>query len=107
MFCATPEYLRSRGTPEDPRDLHKHTLGLYSGLPDARPLDLPPRGRADHALHERALPDQRASCCASTRWSTPASSDLPTLVAGDAILRGDLQVVLAEHQLSSFSLNAV
>jgi len=32
---------------------------------------------------------------------------LPTLVAGDAILRGDLQVLLAEHQLSSFSLSAV
>ena len=32
---------------------------------------------------------------------------LPTLVAGDAILRGDLQVVLPEHMLSSFSLSAV
>ena len=28
-------------------------------------------------------------------------------MAGDAILRGDLQVVLPEHQLSSFSLSAV
>jgi DNA-binding transcriptional LysR family regulator len=32
---------------------------------------------------------------------------LPTLVAGDAIARGELRVVLAEHQLSSFSLSAV
>jgi len=32
---------------------------------------------------------------------------LPTLVAGDAILRGDLTVVVPAHQLSSFSLSAV
>ena len=32
---------------------------------------------------------------------------LPTLVAGDPILRGELKVVLPEHQLSSFSLSAV
>ncbi|MCY1310656.1 transcriptional regulator [compost metagenome] len=32
---------------------------------------------------------------------------LPTLVAGEAILRGDLEVVLPAHQLSSFSLSAV
>ena len=32
---------------------------------------------------------------------------LPTMVAGDSILKGDLQVVLAKHLLSSFSLSAV
>ena len=32
---------------------------------------------------------------------------LPTLVAGEAIRRGDLKVVLPEHQLSSFPLCAV
>ena len=32
---------------------------------------------------------------------------LPTLVAGEAILRGELEIVLAEHLLSAFSLSAV
>ena len=33
VFCATPKYLRDHGTPKEPRDLHHHKLGLYSGYP--------------------------------------------------------------------------
>jgi DNA-binding transcriptional LysR family regulator len=33
VFCATPEYLRRHGAPKNPRELHKHPLGLYSGYP--------------------------------------------------------------------------
>ncbi len=107
VFCATPDYLRSRGTPESPRELHKHTLGLYSGYPTR---DRWTFHHADeqvtmymtaslltnsvHLLREYALEHAGIVC-------------LPTLVAGDAILRGDLQVVLPQHQSSSFSLSAV
>jgi DNA-binding transcriptional LysR family regulator len=107
VFCATPDYLLAHGTPESPRDLHKHTLGLYSGYPTR---DRWTFHHADeqvtmymtaslltnsvHLLREYALEHAGIVC-------------LPTLVAGDAILRGDLQVVLPQHLLSSFSLSAV
>ncbi len=107
VFCATPAYLRKAGVPESPRDLHKHALGLYSGYPtrdrwtfhhDGEQVTLYMNAalltNSVHLLREYALEHAGIVC-------------LPTLVAGDAILRGDLQVVLPEHLLSSFSLSAV
>lgn len=107
VFCATPEYLRANGTPQSPRDLHKHRLGLYSGYPSRDRWTFHHEGEqitiymsaalltnSVHLLREYALEHAGIVC-------------LPTLVAGDPILRGELKVVLPEHQLSSFSLNAV
>jgi len=108
VFCATPEYLRAHGAPETPRDLHKHTLGLYSGYPTRD------RWTFHHAAGEQVTLYMSAALLTNSvhllREYAMAHAGvvcLPTLVAGSAILRGDLQVVLPEHQLSSFSLNAV
>ena len=38
VFCATPQYLEAHGHPTDPRDLHRHKLGLYSGYPTRDPV---------------------------------------------------------------------
>ena len=107
VFCATPEYLRRYGSPQSPRDLHRHVLGLYSGYPtrdcwtfhhgDEQVtvyLNAALLTNSVHLLREYALEHAGIVC-------------LPTLVAGDAILRGELQVVLPEHTLSSFSMIAV
>ncbi|MEJ8857600.1 LysR family transcriptional regulator [Variovorax robiniae] len=107
VFCATPEYLRSKGAPQSPRDLHKHALGLYSGYPTRDRwtfrhgddeitlyMNAALLTNSVHLLREYALEHAGIVC-------------LPTLVAGDSILKGDLEVVLPEHQLSSFSLSAV
>ena len=107
VFCATPEYLRANGTPQSPRELHKHRLGLYSGYPSRDRWTFHHEGEqvtiymtaalltnSVHLLREYALEHAGIVC-------------LPTLVAGDPILRGELKVVLPEHQLSSFSLSAV
>ena len=107
VFCATPAYLEAHGMPENPRELHRHTLGLYSGYPTRDRWTFHHRGEqitiylaaalltnSVHLLREYALEHAGIVC-------------LPTLVAGDAIRRGDLRVVLAEHQLSSFPLSAV
>jgi len=107
VFCATPKYLRAHGTPKDPRDLHNHTLGLYSGYPTRDRWTFYQGGEeltmylsaalltnSVHLLREYALEHAGIVC-------------LPTLVAGADILNGDLKVVLPSYQLSSFSLSAV
>jgi DNA-binding transcriptional LysR family regulator len=107
VFCATPQYLRTAGEPESPRELHKHALGLYSGYPTRdrwtfhhgdEQLTLYMNAalltNSVHLLREYALEHAGIVC-------------LPTLVAGESILRGDLVVVLPAHQLSAFSLSAV
>jgi DNA-binding transcriptional LysR family regulator len=107
VFCATPRYLKAHGKPKEPRDLHAHKLGLYSGYPTRDrwtffqgEAQLSVYLSADlltnsvHLLREYALEHAGIVC-------------LPTLVAGEAIARGDLQIVLPKHQLSSFTLCAV
>jgi len=107
VFCATPEFLRTHGRPESPRDLHRFALGLYSGYPTRDRWTFHHGGEqatlylnaalltnSVHLLREYALEHAGIVC-------------LPTLVAGEAILRGELEVVLPRHLLSFFMLRAV
>ena len=107
VFCATPEYLREHGEPLEPRELHGHKLGLYSGYPTRDRWTFYEGGEqitlylnaalltnSVHLLREYALEHAGIVC-------------LPTLVAADAIANGRLKVVLPRQQLSSFQLSAV
>ncbi|MES2113735.1 MAG: LysR family transcriptional regulator [Pseudomonadota bacterium] len=107
VFCASPDYLRRHGAPGNPRELYDHTLGLYSGYPTRdrwifdRPgeqvsLDLKPalRSNSVHLLKEYACEHAGIAC-------------LPTLVASDAILAGQLRIVLDDWSLSSFPFSVV
>ncbi len=107
VFCASPDYLARCGTPRNPRDLYQHSLGLYSGYPtrdrwifdgpsEQVALDLKPALRTNsvHLLEEYACEHAGIVC-------------LPTLVASDAILAGQLQIVLADWTLSSFPFSVV
>lgn len=107
VFCATPEYLQAHPVPEDPRDLHHHKLGLYSGYPTRDRWTFHRDGgelttylsaalltNSVHLLREYALEHAGIVC-------------LPTLVAGDDIRDGSLKMVLPAYQLSSFWLSAV
>jgi len=111
VFCASPDYLRRYGTPQHPRDLFGHRLGLYSGYPtrdrwvfhrqlegrdEVTTLDLKPTlmSNSVHLLRDYGCEHAGLVC-------------LPTLVASDAIQQGQLRIVLAEFQLSSFWLSAV
>ncbi|MFA9218052.1 MAG: LysR family transcriptional regulator [Sphingomonadaceae bacterium] len=107
VFCASPDYLQRHGIPQTPRDLYEHTLGLYSGYPtrdrwifdgpnEQVALDLKPalRSNSVHLLKEYACEHAGIAC-------------LPTLVASDAILAGQLQIVLGDWRLSSFPFSVV
>jgi DNA-binding transcriptional LysR family regulator len=107
VFCATPQYLAEQGRPVQPRDLHRHRLGLYSGYPTRDRWTFYQGGteltvylnaalltNSVHLLREYALEHAGIVC-------------LPTLVCGDELARGDLQVVLTDQSLSSFWLSAV
>jgi DNA-binding transcriptional LysR family regulator len=107
VFCATPQYLASQPEPQDPRDLHHHKLGLYSGYPTRDRWTFYRDGgelttylsaalltNSVHLLREYALEHAGIVC-------------LPTLVAGETIHAGQLKIVLPAYQLSSFWLSAV
>jgi DNA-binding transcriptional LysR family regulator len=105
VFVASPDYLKRHGTPRGPRDLNGHRIGWYSGYPTRErlqfhgpsamvSLELAPvlLTNSVHLLREYALEHAGIVC-------------LPTLVASDAVVSGDLRIVLPEHGLSSFWLS--
>jgi len=107
VFCVSDDYIARHGMPAGPRDLHEHKMGLYSGYPtrdrwifhqgdEKIVLDLKPslRSNSVHLLKEYALEGAGIVC-------------IPTLVASESILRGDLRLVLPDWQLSSFWLSIV
>jgi len=107
VFCATPQYLRTSGRPEAPRDLHKHALGLYSGYPTRDRWTFHQGGQEVTLYMNAALLSNSVHLLREYALEHAGIVCLPTLVAGDAILRGELEIVLGGHELSSFSLNAV
>jgi len=111
MFCAAPAYLERLGTPNDPRQLRDHALGLYSGYPTRDRWAFHPvqahRGsvvmidlkstllsNSVHFLQDWALDGGGIVC-------------LPTLVASEALQSGRLRAVLCDWQLTCFWLSAV
>ena len=105
VFCASPGYLRSQGTPREPKDLLAHRTGWYSGYPtrerlvfhgEGEPVSLELKpvllSNSVHLLREYALEHAAIVC-------------LPTLVASASILSGELELVLPNHQLSAFWLS--
>ena len=105
VFCATPEYLRSHGTPEDPRDLHKHTLGLYSGYPTRDRWTFHHAGEQVTLYMSAALLTNSVHLLREYAMEHAGIVCLPTLVASEAVLSGALKLVLPEHLLTSFSLS--
>lgn len=107
VFCASTAYLDRYGIPGNPRDLHEHRVGLYSGYPtrdrwlfhrggEKIALDLKPslRSNSVHLLKEYALEGAGIVC-------------IPTLVASESIQSGELRMIIPDWQLSSFWLSIV
>ena len=107
VFCASPKYLKAKGAPQKPRDLHNHKLGLYSRYPSRDRWTFHCDGHQDslylnaklltnsvHLLQEYALEHAGIVC-------------IPTLVASRPLMSGRLELVLPQYTLSSFNLSAV
>jgi len=107
VFCATPNYLKCRGVPDTPRDLHEHTLALYSGYPTRDRFTFHDDGDELTTYLNAALLTNSVHLLREYTLKHAGIACLPTYVAGDAILDGRLQIVLPRYQLPSFRLRAV
>jgi DNA-binding transcriptional LysR family regulator len=105
VFCASPVYLRQHGVLTHPGDMVGHRVGWYSGYPTRERLafhgpneqvvvEIKPvlLTNSVHLLREYALEHAGIVC-------------LPTLVASEAVMSGQLEIVLAQWPLSSFWLS--
>jgi DNA-binding transcriptional LysR family regulator len=105
VLCASPRFLQRFGAPQHPRDLAGQRVGWYSGYPTRERLvfhgateqvavEVKPvlMTNSVHLLREYALEHAGIVC-------------VPTLVASDAVMAGDLVIVLQDYPLSSFWLS--
>jgi len=105
VLCASPRFLERCGAPQHPRDLAGQRVGWYSGYPTRERLlfhgateqvavEVKPvlMTNSVHLLREYALEHAGIVC-------------VPTLVASDAVVAGDLVIVLQDYPLSSFWLS--
>jgi len=107
VFCASPDYLARNGMPEQPTDLLKHRIGLYSAYPtrdrwtfrsraEDIVMELPARIRSNsvHMLRDFAVSGGGITC-------------LPTLVCGDDLTTGVLVPVLTAYEIPPLQLLAI
>lgn len=107
LFCAAPSYLEAHGTPASPYELLQHTTALYAGYPsrnrwvftrddESIEIQLPGQIRSSsvHLLRDYALAGAGIVC-------------LPTLVASEALLTGELVPILTDCTLTPFVFSAV
>jgi DNA-binding transcriptional LysR family regulator len=106
VFCASPTYLRRSGVPRGPRDLLRHRIGWYSGYPTRDRIALVGPDGASHALELKpTLLTNSVHLLREYAAEHAGIVCLPTLVASDAVVRGDLVLVLPQHRMSSFWLS--
>ena len=111
LFCAAPDYLRRKGTPDDPRQLRDHALGLYSGYPTRDRWAFHPvqAGRGGVVMIDLKSALLSNSVHFLQDWALDGGGIvcLPTLVASEALQAGRLKAVLCDWQLSCFWLSGV
>lgn len=107
VFCASPAYLKQFGTPKEPRELHLHRLGLYSGYPTRDRWTFFKDGQQLTTYLSAAMLTNSVHLLSEYALQKGGIVCLPNLVAADSILKGKLMVVMPEHLMSSFWLSAV
>lgn len=107
VLCASPDYLKQHGRPEQPEDLSNHRYLRYSYME----LD---DSQAVYRWLQRTGHDERNGMVSNNgdvlveAAITGAGIALqPTFICGSAIQQGDLEVVLPDHEPEPLALYAV
>ena len=107
VFCASPAYLAKHGTPDNPRSLHEHRLGLYSGYHTRDRWDFY-RGQEVISIHLKPpMLTNSVHLLAEYGCAGAGVVCIPTLVASRYLMSGELVPLLTDWQLSSFWLSAI
>lgn len=96
VYCASPGYLAKHGTPQSPAELSGHNFLAYSYM-------------------DMKLPTGSNSTFRSNNGDVLTAAAIggsgivlqPTFIANDAIRRGELSIIMAEHEPEPIALYAV
>ncbi|HTV77567.1 MAG TPA: LysR family transcriptional regulator [Steroidobacteraceae bacterium] len=97
VLCASPDYLRRRGTPAHPHDLEDHDGLFFKPLGTAWRLESD-QGQLSVDVHPRLIANDNVTLRAAALAGNGIAM-LPRYVAGDALERGRLVALLPEFAL--------
>jgi len=107
VMCASPDYLNRYGIPRSPEDLRDHRFLSYSymDLDASQPLlrELQHSGRN----HSRDMISNNGDVLVAAATAGAGIALQPTFIAGNGIMKGELQVILADHEPEPLALYAV
>lgn len=101
VHCAAPSYLDKHGTPTHLEDLTHHRFLGYSYLEEAADQHLSKKPQTSH------LTSNNGQLLAQYAIDGLGMMLQPTFIAGEAIAKGKLKVVLPEHEPAPLGLFAV
>jgi len=105
ILCASPDYLKSQGTPAHPDQLADHHLMTLSPWPSWQ-LCGPAEQTYNHQVKARIQVNDFASLYTLT-LSGAGIAPLPTLIAAPAIRAGSLQSVLPDWPFEASPIHAL
>lgn len=98
VLCASPEYLKRRGTPRHPNDLRNHDCLTYGYLSTGVQWKLTGQD-GDHWLHVRSkLCTNNAEVLRDAAVSGLGIALLPTFIAGPELRSGELRTIIPKYQ---------
>jgi DNA-binding transcriptional LysR family regulator len=107
LICASPAYLREHGVPLQPADLHNHNGLLYVNREAQGMWQLPVDGELrSFRIRSRMRTDSGHQLLEATRAGVGLAI-LPTFLAADAIVAGELVIVLRDFAPSGGFISAV
>jgi DNA-binding transcriptional LysR family regulator len=108
LVCASPGYLKQRGTPKLPEDLRGHALLTYGFLLTGNQWKLTGKDGYDHWIQPQwSLCVNNAEVLRDAAVSRRGIALLPTFIAGDALRAGALRSVLAAYKAPPLTLYAI
>lgn len=109
VVCASAGYLDRHGRPRTPEDLASHNCLIYTNGPGPEQWPFRPSGEGPvHIVRVSGnLRVNNGDILCEAAVNGLGVAVLPTFIAGDAISRGRLEVVLAGHAVTETSVYAV
>jgi DNA-binding transcriptional LysR family regulator len=108
VLCASPAYLRRRGTPQRPEDLAGHDCFVYTNMNSPEQWQFTDRAGGRHAVRVAGrLRVNNGDVLRDIAVAGLGVVALPTFIVAGQIADGRLQVILPDYRLADTALHAV
>lgn len=106
VLCATPAYLRGRGTPRNPDDLASHACLTHHYVGQHR-WELTRDGNTHRVAVTGPISANDATTLAQAVLADAGIAMLPTYLVAPPLARGELVVVLPDYTLATMGIHGV